>query len=223
MTEDDNQGSSPCYAHELEQSADGSFHAVDPQQRSDVMRWRKGERKRLIDARLAIPASERSGMAARIAENLKPMFGDVSGKVISFYWPLRGEPDLRQLMADVTAAGGQCALPVVVQRNMPLEFHAWSPGEPLEKGFWKIPVPKDPRPVQPAIVLSPVVGFDPQCYRLGYGGGYFDRTLAAVTHEPAVLGVGYSTAAIPTIFPQPHDIALDVIVTEIGVCKPAAG
>ena len=219
MTEDDSQSSSPCFAHELEQSADGSFHTVDPQQRSDVMRWRKGERKRLIEARLAVPASQRSGMAAAIAENLKPLFGDVSGKTISFYWPLRGEPDLRPLMAQVAAAGGQCALPVVVERNAPLAFHAWAPGEPLEKGFWNIPVPKNARAVQPGIILSPVVGFDPHCFRLGYGGGYFDRTLAVLTHEPVVLGVGYASASIPTIFPQPHDIALEAIVTEAGVQK----
>ena len=211
--------SSPCFAHELEQSADGSFHAVDPQQRSDVMRWRRAERKRLIDARLAIPASERSGMAAGIAENLNLLFGDVPGKTISFYWPLRGEPDLRKLMAEVAEAGGQCALPVVVERNAPLEFHAWPPGEPLEKGFWNIPVPSEPKPVQPDIVLSPVVGFDPQCFRLGYGGGYFDRTLAAITHEPVVLGVGYSSMAIATIFPQPHDIPLHKIVTDTGICE----
>ena len=119
----------------------------------------------------------------------------------------------------MAAAGAQCALPVVVERNAPLAFHAWAPGEPLEKGFWNIPVPKNARAVQPDIILSPVVGFDPHCFRLGYGGGYFDRTLAVLTHEPVVLGVGYASASIPTIFPQPHDIALEAIVTEAGVQK----
>lgn len=221
MSDKDVPGSSPCFAHTLEHSADGSLHTVDPQQHSDVMRWRKGERKRLIDARLAIPASERAGMAAVIAGNLKPHFGDVSGKTISFYWPLRGEPDMREVMADVAASGAQCALPVVVERNAPLEFHAWTPGEPLERGFWNIFVPKQAKPVQPDIVLSPVVGFDQNCYRLGYGGGYFDRTLAVMEHAPMVLGVGYSSAAIATIFPQPHDIPLHKIVTDTGTCECA--
>ncbi|MFN0263097.1 5-formyltetrahydrofolate cyclo-ligase [Tepidamorphus sp. 3E244] len=220
-SEDDQPGSAPCFAHELEQSADGSFHIVDPQQRADVMRWRKGERKRLLDQRLEGTAEHRRELAGRIAENLEAEFGDVSGKTISFYWPLKGEPDLRPLMAHVIASGGACALPVVVERNTPLHFHSWAPGESLEKGFWNIPVPRDVHEVQPDIVLAPVVGFDAGCFRLGYGGGYFDRTLASLTERPRVVGVGYAAARIETIYPLPHDIALDVVVTENGINRPA--
>jgi 5-formyltetrahydrofolate cyclo-ligase len=69
--------------------------------------------------------------------------------------------------------------------------------------------------VVPDVVLAPVVGFDPESYRLGYGGGFFDRTLAALAKKPFVIGLGYSLQAIPTIYPQPHDIGMDRIVTEV--------
>jgi 5,10-methenyltetrahydrofolate synthetase len=139
---------------------------------------------------------------------------------VSAYWPFRGEPDLRDLMATISADGGRCALPVVVERHRPLVFRQWSPGQPLQRGVWNIPVPADGAEVIPDVVIAPVVGFDPRCYRLGYGGGFFDRTLAALPARPRVLGVGYSAAAIPTIYPQPHDIAMDLIVTEDGVTLP---
>ncbi|MDZ5698707.1 5-formyltetrahydrofolate cyclo-ligase, partial [Chelativorans sp. M5D2P16] len=115
------------------------------------------------------------------------------------------------------------ALPVVVRRGAPLIFRAWAPGGPLEKGVWNIPVPPESaEEIIPDILIAPVVGFDPSCYRLGYGGGFFDRTLAALSRRPRVLGVGYSQAAIQTIYPQPHDIALDLVITEEGITTPAA-
>ena len=74
----------------------------------------------------------------------------------------------------------------------------------------------------PDIVISPVVGYDPACYRLGYGGGFFDRTLAALPARPRVIGIGYSSARLATIHPQPHDIPMDLIVTETGTVRPQA-
>ena len=90
----------------------------------------------------------------------------------------------------------------------------YRPGDRLEKGVWNIPIPAEGTPVIPDVVLAPVVGFDPQNYRLGYGGGFFDRTLAALPAKPLVIGLGYASQAIATIYPQPHDIAMDRIVTE---------
>ncbi len=211
--------SPPCFSHEIEQSADGSFGVVDEKQRRDVMVWRKAERQRLIAARLAVSADQRQQWAEQIARQIAEA-NDFAGRTMSFYWPFRGEPDLRPLMDIVLKNGGACALPVVVEKAQPLEFWAWKPGEALERGVWNIPIPKSRQQVTPDIVLAPVVGFDPQFYRLGYGGGYFDRTLARFAQPPKVIGVGYSMAAIATIFPQPHDIAMSMIVTENGV--PAA-
>jgi 5-formyltetrahydrofolate cyclo-ligase len=183
----------------------------------EIARWRKAERERLVAARLAIPAGERAKMAEDIAKNLDRLIGDPNGRIISLYWPFRGEPDLRSWIASIVARGAAAALPVVVEKGRPLVFRSYKPGDRLEKGVWNIPVPADGKEVIPDVVLAPVVGFDKQNYRLGYGGGFFDRTLAALPAKPLVIGVGYSSQAIATIYPQTHDIPMDRIVTEAQV------
>ncbi|RWN54026.1 MAG: 5-formyltetrahydrofolate cyclo-ligase [Mesorhizobium sp.] len=204
------QYSSPlCFMHEL-----------DPEFRpplsdwNDVKRWRKAERERLIAARLAVPAEVRTAMSQRIGENLDAVIGDIAGRMVSLYWPFRGEPDLRAWIASVNERGGRTALPVVVEKARPLIFRAYAPGDRLEKGVWNIPIPAGGDAVLPDIVISPVVGIDPRQYRLGYGGGFFDRTLAAMPFKPLVIGVGYELQRIATIYPQPHDIPMDRVVTE---------
>jgi 5,10-methenyltetrahydrofolate synthetase len=102
----------------------------------------------------------------------------------------------------------------VTEKGRPLIFRVWKTGDPLEKGIWNIPIPSTGEPVLPDIVISPIVGIDPNRYRLGYGGGFFDRTLAAMPRKPLVIGIGYELQRIPTIYPQPHDIPMDKIVTE---------
>jgi 5-formyltetrahydrofolate cyclo-ligase len=186
---------------------------------SDLSRWRKAERERLIGERLAIAADTRQAMSERIAVLLSETIGDLEGRMVSLYWPFRGEPDLRPWIKTVIAGGGRIALPVVIEKAHPLVFRAYAPGDPLEKGVWNIPVPAAGPPVIPDIVIAPLVGFDPQNYRLGYGGGFFDRTLASLPAKPLVIGVGYAMQAIPTIRPQPYDIPMDRIVT----ASPAAG
>ena len=210
--------SPPCFMHELEEGAAGG--PVDPQARADVLRWRNAERERLIAARLAVSADERAAMARRIADGLDAAIGDVSSRLISLYWPFRGEPDLRPWMTTIIDRGGRVALPVVVEKGQPLIFRAWRPGDRLEKGVWNIPVPAEGPEVLPDVVIAPLVGFDRQHYRLGYGGGFFDRTLAAMPVKPLAIGVGYRLSAIPTIYPQPHDIPMNVIVTESGHREP---
>ena len=185
----------------------------------DIRRWRRAERKKQIDARLAVSANDRADMAARIRSHLMQAIASVEGSCVSVFWPIRGEPDLRPLVPHVIAMGGTCALPVVVERGQPLVFRAWAPGEPLQRGVWNIPVPAAGREIEPDIVVAPTVAFDSACYRLGYGGGYFDRTLAAIRKRPRVFGVGYSLAAVPTIHPQAHDIPMDSIVTHEGVIE----
>jgi len=205
--------SPPCFMHELSpeyaMEMSGSKSADD-----DVKRWRKSERQRLIEMRLAIDADERAGFSDEIAKRLNLLLSDIKGAIISTYWPFRGEPDLRPWMEQVVARGGQCALPLVVKSGHPLIFRCWKHGDPLERGVWNIPVPAAGPEVVPDIVIAPVVGFDQDCFRLGYGGGFFDRTLAGLSVKPKVVGVGYSSAEINTIYPQPHDIAMDTIVTE---------
>ena len=105
---------------------------------------------------------------------------------------------------------------MVVDKKGPLEYRAWRPGETLVDGVWNIPVPEKREVVAPAIVLAPVVGFDRGCYRLGYGGGYFDRTLAALAPRPWAIGIGFALQEIGTIYPQSFDVPMDQIVTETG-------
>lgn len=204
--------SPPCFMHEL-----APEYREPLSDWADVRRWRKAERERLINARLAVSADARAAMSARIANGLDVLIGDIASRMVSLYWPFRGEPDLRGWMAAINERGGRTALPVVIEKGQPLVFRTYKPGDRLEKGVWNIPIPAEGDPVLPDIVISPVVGIDPGKYRLGYGGGFFDRTLAAMPFRPLVIGVGYELQRIPTIYPQPHDIPMSEVVTEAAI------
>lgn len=215
MSDEDNEGSAqyaspPCFMHELAPDFRPAQEGIWP----EIARWRKAERTRLIEARLALPADVRAAMSERIAKGIDAIIGDVGGRIVSLYWPFRGEPDLRGWMNSLAGRGGIAALPIVVEKGQPLIFRAYKQGDRLEKGVWNIPIPAEGEPVLPDIVISPIVGIDPQNYRLGYGGGFFDRTLAAMPRKPLVIGIGYAMQRIATIYPQPHDIPMDRIVTE---------
>ena len=180
-----------------------------------VRQWRRGERERLLALRQGLPAPERRQCSERIDAELRRLLDERPG-ILGVYWPFRAEFDPRPLVDWAVAGGRIVALPVVVDRKGPLEYRTWRPGEPLVDGVWHIPVPERREVVVPAMVLAPLVGFDPACYRLGYGGGYFDRTLATLAPRPLAIGVGFSRQAIATIHPQPFDVPMDVIVTEAG-------
>lgn len=191
--------------------------------RQEIMDWRRAERERQIAARMALPVAQRQDCSQRISRRLDSHWREeqalAPGTVVSAYWPLRGEPDLRPWLGQLHDEGLICVLPVVVEKAQPLRFRRWFPGCAMEKGFWNIPVPADPAEHVPQLLIAPVVGFDPQCYRLGYGGGYFDRTLASLRSRGApftVTGVGYSAARLDTIHPLPHDIPLQAVITEEG-------
>lgn len=215
--------SPPCLAAEI---APDYFDplAVDPQQAVDVARWRKARRAERLKARAALTVSERQTIAAAISDQLNRLmterFSDIRGKVISGYWPIKSEPDLRPWMTRMHLAGAVLALPVVETAASPLIFRPWHPASKMERGHWSIPVPATSDTILPEITLAPLVGWDPQGFRLGYGGGYFDRTLASLAPRPFAIGVGLQSARIGTIYPQPHDIRLDAILTEDGLRWP---
>src|SRR5581483_12252209 len=142
---------------------------MDPQ---TVKTWRREERERLLALRQGMPPEERRQRGERIAAALREALAERPG-ALGVYWPFRAEFDPRSLVDWAVAAGRTVALPVVIDKKGPLEYRAWRPGEKLVDGVWNIPIPEKREIVVPAIVLAPLVGFDPQCYRLGYGGGYF--------------------------------------------------
>ena len=205
--------SPPCFVNEVDPAHMGL--APDDGSAEGVIRWRKAERERLIRERLAIPVDARDRLSRLIAEKLDHVIGDVAGLIVSVYWPFRGEPDLRTWMDRAARRGARTALPVVIKFGQPLVFRAWKRNDRLERGVWNIPVPsREAQMVRPDVVIAPVVGFDSACYRLGYGGGFYDRTLASLPTKPRVVGVGYSQAALATIYPQAHDIAMDFVLTD---------
>lgn len=183
---------------------------------AEVKAWRRAERERLIALRMALPPAERRAMGERITAALQPIVAERPG-ILGIYWPFRAEFDPRPLVDILVAAGRQVALPVVIDKKGPLEYRAWAPGDPLTAGVWDIPIPERREIVVPTMVLAPVVGFDRAGYRLGYGGGYFDRTLGSFDPRPLAIGVGFAAQAIETIYPQPFDIPMDMIVTEAGI------
>jgi 5-formyltetrahydrofolate cyclo-ligase len=162
-----------------------------------------------------MPSQERGRLGALIEAELRVLIAQHPG-VLGVYWPFRAEFDPRPLIDSAVAAGRGVALPVVVDKKGPLEYRAWLPGEKLVDGVWNIPVPEKRDIVVPAIVLAPLVGFDRAGYRLGYGGGYFDRTLASLSPRPLAIGVGFEFQLLDTIHPQSFDVPMGAIVTETG-------
>lgn len=223
MTSDESSprvfASPPCLAHEIDPTYFDPL-AVVPQQAQDVARWRKSERIRLLAERAALPVAVRHEAALMITDHLDRLlaarFETVEGLTVSAWWPIKAELNLRHWLTDLIARGARVALPVVVTPAAPLVFRLWTPDCRMVQGFWMIPVPADGAEVVPDVTLAPAVGWDAAGFRLGYGGGYFDRTLAALHPQPFAIGIGLNAAKLATIFPQPHDIAMQAIVTETG-------
>jgi 5-formyltetrahydrofolate cyclo-ligase len=186
----------------------------------DVRVWRKAQRQRLIEQRMATPVALRLEQAAAAKQHLLGAVTLRAHRTIGIYWPMRGEMDVRDMARVHRDAGGAVALPVVVERNAAVEFWRWEPGMKMDKGIWEIPIPAERELVQPDLLIVPLVGFDAACYRLGYGGGYYDRTIAAANPQPLCVGLGFASAALPSIFPQPHDIPMRLVVTELGIKSP---
>jgi 5-formyltetrahydrofolate cyclo-ligase len=185
----------------------------------DIRAWRRATRAELLARRLRLPRGEKDRIRAAASEFIWAQFPELRRACIGFYWPFKGEIDLRHLVRDFLAVGAQAALPVVVEKRRPLEFWAWRPRMKLERGMWNIPIPAERNPLRPTVLLVPLLGFDAAGYRLGYGGGYYDRTLASMNPAPLTIGVGDEGGRLETIDPQPHDVPLDAIVTEAGCAR----
>lgn len=213
MTASGSYTSPPCYAAELEDNA-------DKQQMQDLTHWRKAERQRQREIRRQVSDEQRTTMANTLASHLDALLAErlVAGHILGGYWPIQGEFDVVFWFEALIQRGIRIALPVCNTRGEALSFRAWTPDTVMERDDWDIPVPPAHNDVLiPNSLLAPCLGWDTAGYRLGYGGGYFDRTLATLSPKPFVVGIGLQAAKLATIFPQTYDIPMDAIVTETGV------
>ncbi len=188
-----------------------------------LKRWRAAERARLIGAREAIDRGTLDTLRRRIDAHLERAFPGLAKGVLALCWPIRNEYDARHLARTLRARGALTALPVVIAPHTPLAFREWHPGVTLASGALGIAYPVGSRELVPDHVLLPMNGWDDAGYRLGYGAGYFDRTLASLASKPDIIGVSFELARMPTIHPQPWDIPVDYVVTERGVYRRDAG
>ena len=170
-------------------------------------------RQSLLARRTAMPEHERRARDVAISNRLTTWLSSQSPGVLAAYWPIRAEPDLRECYADWVAHGWQLSLPVVIDKNAPLKFLRYAPGDVLVRDAFGVMVPDAGAPqCRPDVILLPCVGFNMARYRIGYGGGFYDRTLAAM---PNAQSVGIAYACLQAAFDvQAHDRQLDVIVTE---------
>jgi 5-formyltetrahydrofolate cyclo-ligase len=179
-----------------------------------VQGWRKQERARLLDRRRAMTPAEHRGASEGIMRALLAWLPPGRHELTGCYWPFRREFNCVPYMREVIRSGGRVALPVVIGRGRPLEFRCWTEGAEMEPGVWNIPHPANGPPVQPSALIVPLVGFDDAGYRLGYGAGYYDATLAAYDAAPLAVGIGFEFSRLSTIHPQPHDRPMSKIITE---------
>jgi 5-formyltetrahydrofolate cyclo-ligase len=189
----------------------------------ELATWRAAERQRLIGERERLAPATLERFRQRIDAHLERAFPGLAAAKLAFCWPMRGEYDARPLTHTLRERGAVTALPVVVAPGQPLAFREWHPGVALAAGPLGIPYPASSDPVVPTVVLIPLNGWDEAGHRLGYGGGFFDRTLASLPKRPIAIGVGYEQGRMPTIRPQAWDIPMDWIVTERGVYRRDPG
>jgi 5-formyltetrahydrofolate cyclo-ligase len=172
-------------------------------------------RAKLLAARLELP--DREARSRLLCDRLLRWLRTMPLQRLAFYWPVRAEPDITPAVITWLAegAGRTAALPVVAGQL--LQFAPWQPGMPMKSGTFGIQVPDTAERMKPQLLVIPCVGIDEQRYRIGYGAGYYDRTLAAFSVRPSTLGIAFDCGRLKTIDPQPHDVPLDLGMTESGV------
>ena len=186
---------------------------------ANLLEWREQQRKQLIAARETLSEKTHQQWSQTISDLLKQGFPKLQKMNIGIYWPFRGEYDPRSTAQYFMQHGATLALPEVVHKDEPLCFREWLPGIPMKNGAYGIPVPVNTRTVKVDAIIIPMVGFDQYGYRLGYGSGYFDRTLATHQPQPLTIGIAFEMQRLENVYAQSHDIAMHYIVTEAGIFR----
>jgi 5-formyltetrahydrofolate cyclo-ligase len=196
-----------------EEITSASVNAGDAPENPEAQRH--SLRMRLLAARENI--ADRAPREAVLVNRVARWLNTMPLARLAFYWPIKGEADLTNMIARWLAADAsrRAALPVVMGEA--LQFAPWTPGTPMQTGRYGIPVPPGDDRLTPQLLLIPCVGFDAARFRLGYGGGFYDRTLAQLKVKPVTVGVAFDCGRVPSIGPQPHDIKLDLVISETGV------
>jgi 5,10-methenyltetrahydrofolate synthetase len=167
-------------------------------------------RRERLAARVALEDTDHAAHSSRVEAHLAALLETLPAQTLAFCAPVRREFDARPLVARLLGRGWRAAM----------AFRAWTPDTTMTVDRHGIPIPRGGAEVTPHVLLLPLVAFDARGFRLGYGAGYFDRTLAAMVPRPLAIGVGYELCRVADIHPEPHDIALDVLVTEAGAFRP---
>ena len=190
---------------------------MDLEHAAEIKEWKAVLRRELLARRQAVSETDRKAWNKAITQHLIEGFPQLAAMVVGLYWPYKGEFDPRHAVRHFRERGATSALPEVIQKAAPLQFKRWWPGVAMARGVYDIPVPQGTDLVLPQALIMPPVGFDTKGFRLGYGGGFYDRTLASITPRPLTIGVAYELSRVESIRPQAFDLAMDYVVTEHGI------
>jgi len=197
--------------------------ATKPTSESRIARefGRDAMRRGLLEARRQLTEPQRQAANEALLVRLAGHVGDAAHERIAIYWPVRNEPQLEPLAMQWVMQGAGLALPVVDAAAQPLRFVSWRHGDPLVPGAFGIARPASDVAIRPTLIIVPCLGFDVRAYRLGYGGGFYDRTIAALQADPNLpvrtVGVAWDEALLDNFEPLPTDLPLDAVVTPSAV------
>ena len=179
--------------------------------------WRKKKRIELLACREAVTNNDRTRWSIEISSLLEHGFPILCKSTVGFYWSYRGEFDPQPAMSALQKRGAVLALPEIESKERPLCFRRWWKEAPMKIGAYNIPVTDNTERVTVNALIVPMLGFDIKGYRLGYGAGYYDRTISGMNPRPLLIGVAFEILRLEDIYPRPHDVAMDFIVTEAGI------
>ena len=179
--------------------------------------WRKKKRIELLACREAVTNNDRTRWSIEVSSLLEHGFPVLCKSTVGFYWSYRGEYDPQPVMSALQKRGAVLALPEIEGKERPLCFRRWWKDAPRTIGAHNMPVTANPERGAGNALRGPMLGFDTKGYRLGYGGGYYDRTISGINPRPLLIGVAFEILRLEDIYPRPHDVAMDFIVTEAGI------